>query len=119
VGKNPWQSHGFPHARTTLRELANDPTRSIIVIDPRRTETAELADFHLQVKPGRDAWLLAALGAVIGQEGLIDRAWLAARGTGADDPVAAPKDVPVAAYARISGVDEDLVRAAARRLARA
>jgi anaerobic selenocysteine-containing dehydrogenase len=119
VGKNPWQSHGFPHARTTLKEIANDPTRSIIVIDPRRTETAELADFHLQVKPGRDAWLLAALGAVIVQEGLIDRAWLTAHATGADDPIAALQDVPVGDYARISGVDEDLVRAAARRLARA
>ena len=47
VGKNPWQSHGFPHARTTLKEIARDPERSLIVIDPRRTETAELADFHL------------------------------------------------------------------------
>ena len=47
VGKNPWQSHGFPHARTTLKEIARDPNRSIIVLDPRRTETAELADFHL------------------------------------------------------------------------
>ena len=52
VGKNPWQSHGIPRARTTLKEIANDPARSLIVIDPRRTETAELADFHLQVRPG-------------------------------------------------------------------
>src|SRR5437667_335652 len=65
VGKNPWQSHSFPHARLTLKNIAKDPARSIIVIDPRRTETAELADFHLQVRPGRDAWLLAALGALL------------------------------------------------------
>ena len=26
VGKNPWQSHGLPHARTTLKEIANDPS---------------------------------------------------------------------------------------------
>src|SRR3954469_4583263 len=119
VGKNPWQSHGFPHARTTLKEIANDPGRAIVVIDPRRTETAELADFHLQVRPGRDAWLLAALGAVIVQEGLVDRAWLTVHATGADDPMAALGEVPVGEYARISGVDEDLVRAVARRLARA
>jgi anaerobic selenocysteine-containing dehydrogenase len=119
VGKNPWHSHGFPHARTTLKEIANDPTRAIIVIDPRRTETAELADFHLQVKPGRDAWLLAALGAVIVQEDLVDRAWLAKHATDVDAPVAALASVPVAEYARVSGVDEGLVRAAARRLARA
>ena len=69
VGKNPWQCHGFPRARTTLKEIANDPARSIIVIDPKRSETAELADFHLQVKPGTDAFCLAALVAVIVQEG--------------------------------------------------
>jgi formate dehydrogenase len=119
VGKNPWQSHGFPHARTTLKEIANDPERSLIVIDPRRTETAELADFHLQVKPGRDAWLLAALGAVIVQEGLLNRTWLADHAAGTDDVVAALRAIPVAEYAATSGVDEDLVRAAARRLARA
>src|SRR5688572_9627836 len=55
VGKNPWQSHGIPHARTTLKEIARDPDRSMIVIDPRVTETAALADIHLQVRPGTDA----------------------------------------------------------------
>ena len=59
-GKNPWQSHSLPHARTTLKEIARDPARSLIVVDPRRTETAELADLHLQVRPGTDAWCLAA-----------------------------------------------------------
>ena len=44
VGKNPWQSHGFPQARRVLKAIANDPSRSMIVIDPRRTETADLAD---------------------------------------------------------------------------
>ena len=74
VGKNPWQSHSFPHARTTLKEIARDPARSMVVLDPRRTETAELADFHLALRPGTDAWCLAALAAVIVQEDLLDRA---------------------------------------------
>jgi len=52
------------------------------VIDPRRTETAELADFHLQVKPGTDAWCLAALLAVIVEEDLVDRAWIDAHTEG-------------------------------------
>ena len=76
IGKNPWQSHGIPRARVTLKEMAKDPTRTMIVIDPRRTETAEMADIHLQVKPGTDAWLLSALGGVLVQEDLIDHAWL-------------------------------------------
>ena len=119
VGKNPWQSHSFPHARLTLRNIAKDPARSIIVIDPRRTETAELAEFHLQVRPGRDAWLLAALGAVLVEEGLTRDAWLAEHASGVAEVVAALSTVPIAEYCRISGVDEALVRAAARRIARA
>src|SRR5262249_12992723 len=119
VGKNPWQSHSFPHARLTLRNIAKDPARSLIVIDPRRTETAELAEFHLQVRPGRDAWLLAALAGVLVQEGLIDRPWLSDHAEGVDDVVRALSAVPIAGYCPISGVGEALVRAAARRIARA
>ncbi len=98
VGKNPWMSHGIPHARTTLKAIANDPDRSMVVIDPRRTETAELADFHLQVRPGRDAWLLAAMAAVLVDESLLDRAFLAERASGLDEVAAALRDVPIAEY---------------------
>ena len=35
VGKNPWISHGIPHARTTLKAIAADPERAMIVIDPQ------------------------------------------------------------------------------------
>jgi anaerobic selenocysteine-containing dehydrogenase len=118
VGKNPWMSHGFPQARSTLKEIARDPARSMVVIDPRRTETAQLADFHLQVRPGRDAWLLAALGAVIVQEGLVDERWLAEHATGTASREALGA-IPITEYCAISGVDEALVRAAARRLATA
>lgn len=87
IGKNPWHSHSFPRARTTLKEIANDPARALIVIDPRRTETADLAlssagGIHLQVKPGRDAWLIAALAAVIAQERLHAADWLADHAAG-------------------------------------
>ena len=52
LGKNPWHSHSIPRARVTLKEIARDPARTLIVVDPRRTETAELADIHLAVRPG-------------------------------------------------------------------
>ena len=85
LGKNPWFSHSIPRARVTLREIANDPERSLIVVDPRRTETAEIADIHLQVKPGADAFLLAALIGVLVQEDLIARDWLAEHADGLDE----------------------------------
>ncbi|MGZ4727637.1 MAG: molybdopterin-dependent oxidoreductase [Acidimicrobiales bacterium] len=117
VGKNPWQSHGIPRARTTIKEIANDPARSMVVIDPRRTETVALADFHLQVRPGTDAWLLAALGAVVVQEGLTARAWLDEHATGTDQATDALGSVDVSEFCAVAGVDEDLVRRAARRIA--
>ena len=54
----------------------------MIVIDPVLTDTAKLADFHLRVRPGTDAWCLAAMVAVIVQEDLVDGEFLAARVAG-------------------------------------
>jgi anaerobic selenocysteine-containing dehydrogenase len=119
VGKNPWQSHGLPHARTILKEIAKDPSRSMIVIDPRLSETAELADFHLRVKPGTDAWCLAALGAVIVQEGLMATAWLSEHASGVDPAVEALSHIDIARFAALCEVDEELLRSAARRIAKA
>lgn len=117
LGKNPYQSHGFPRARAVLKEIAKDPARSMIVIDPVRTETAELADFHLQLRPGTDLHLVTAMVAVLVQEDLIDHAWLAEHTDGLDEVVGVMAEVPIAAYCAIADVDEDLVRAAVRRLA--
>ncbi len=119
VGKNPWQSHSIPRARVTLKSIARDPGRSMIVIDPRRSETAELADYHLAVRPGCDAWLLAAMAALIVQEKLYDDAWVAEHTTDAEAIMSLLADVPVDEYARIAGLDPGLVREATRRLARA
>jgi anaerobic selenocysteine-containing dehydrogenase len=119
VGKNPWQSHGFPRARTVLKAIAIDPERALIVIDPRRTETAELADHHLQVKPGTDAWCLSALLAVLVEEGLVDRTFVAERTANGEALFASLANVDIAASCARAGVAEADVRAVARRLARA
>lgn len=119
VGKNPWMSQSLPRARTVLNEIAKDPARSMIVIDPVRTDTAKLADFHLRVKPGTDAWCLAALAAVLVQEDLCDEEFLAAHVTGVDQVRAVLASVPVGDYAQRCGVDESLIRAATRRIAAA
>ncbi|HXJ37163.1 MAG TPA: molybdopterin-dependent oxidoreductase [Candidatus Eisenbacteria bacterium] len=117
IGKNPWQSHGFARARASLREMARDPKRSIVVIDPRRSETAEKADFHLAIKPGTDAWCLAALVAILVQEDLVRHDWVAEHTTGFDEIAPRFRAIDVASYAAACGVEEDLLRRAARRIA--
>ena len=119
VGKNPWQSHGFPRARNVLRAIVNDPERSLIVIDPRRSETAELADIHLQVRPGTDAWCLGALLAILIEEDLADVDWLAEHANGFDELRTHLARVPIAQSCAIAGVREEDVRAVARRLSSA
>ena len=118
LGKNPWFSHGIPRARGTLKEIAADPARTLIVVDPRRTKSAELADIHLQVKPGTDAWLLAGILAVILEEGLLDEAFLEGA-SGLDEVRAVLGAVDVAAYADHCGVPEAQLREVARVIGRA
>ncbi|WP_436496533.1 molybdopterin-dependent oxidoreductase [Actinokineospora sp. HUAS TT18] len=119
VGKNPWQSHSFPRARPVLKALAADPKRTMVVIDPRRSESAAMADIHLQVKPGTDAWCLAALGAILVQEDLVDHAFIDQHTTGADRIVDTLRAVDVADYAARCGVEESLLRETVRRIAAA
>ena len=119
IGKNPWQTHGFPHARTTLKEIAKDPNRSMVVVDVRRTETADLADFFLQVKPGSDAFLLSAMVAILIQDALYKKDWVAKNTEGFDEIAKVFSGIDVAKYCELCGVDEQLVRAATARLARA
>src|SRR4051812_29765801 len=116
LGKNPWMAHGFPQARPTLKAIAADPGRTLIVIDPRRSETAAMADLHLQVRPGGDAFLLAAMLAVLVQEDLLDHAFLEAHAVNHEAVVAAVRDIDLDDYARRADVDAGLVRAAARRI---
>jgi formate dehydrogenase len=119
VGKNPWMSQSFPRARTVLNEIAKDPRRSMIVIDPVLTDTAKMADFHLRVRPGMDVWCLAAMAAILVQEDLCDEEFLADHVSGIDAVRQLLRDVPVDDYAQRSGVDPELLRAATRRIAAA
>jgi anaerobic selenocysteine-containing dehydrogenase len=119
LGKNPWHSHGIPRARVTLRDIARDPQRTLIVVDPRRSETADIADIHLAVRPGGDAFLLTAMIATIVQEGLVADAWLQQHADGLDQVQPLFATLDVAAYAAKAGVDEAQVRNVARLIARA
>lgn len=119
LGCNPYQSHGIPNARDTLRELKKDSQRTVVVIDPRRTETAKQADIHLQLKPGSDAYLLSAILAIIVQENLHNQAFLNEHCTGFDEIEAMLRTVPVQAYVARADVPLADVESVARGFATA
>jgi len=121
IGKNPWHSHSIPRARVTLKELSRDPARTLIVIDPRRTETAELADIHLAVRPGTDAWLMLAMLAVLIEDGLVATEFVAAHvAAGEYDTVAAVlRGIDIAKACERCGIAEADVRRTVHVIAKA
>jgi assimilatory nitrate reductase catalytic subunit len=91
-----------------------NPDQKWIVIDPRRTETAAVADLHLQIEPGTDVTLCHGIAHLLLWEGLADTAFIAAHTHGFEalrDLVRehTPRDV-----ARACGIDEAALVQAAR-----
>lgn len=117
IGKNPWQSNGMQRARVLMRDLGKDPQRTLIVLDPRKTETAELADIHLAVKPGTDVWCIAAILGYLVQHDLLDLQWLATHTSGYERILQQLQAVPIAAYADFAGIPLALVEQTARAMA--
>lgn len=104
-----------PAARHLDRCRANGGT--VVVVDPRRTATAERADVHLQPVPGTD--LALALGVLheIDARGAVDTAYVAARTTGWEQARAAASGWWPERVERVTGVAADEVRALADLLA--
>lgn len=113
IGTNPFQAHGIPNARDTLKEIKKDPNRTMVVIDPRRSETAKQADIHLQLKPGTDAYLMSAMLAIIIRKGLHDRDFIARHCSGFEAVERELLAISVADYALRADVPlEDIERVA-------
>jgi anaerobic selenocysteine-containing dehydrogenase len=119
IGTNPWQAHGIHNARTTLNQINKDPARTMIVVDPRRTETAQMADIHLQLRPGTDAFLLSAMLAIIVRENLQDSTFLEEHTQGFSTLREVLMEIPVDDFIARTGLERDTVQAAARALATA
>jgi anaerobic selenocysteine-containing dehydrogenase len=68
-GWNGMESHQMPAAPRMLTEIAKNPDKLLVIVDPRRIETARIADIHLALRPGTDALLLKAMIAIILQRG--------------------------------------------------
>jgi anaerobic selenocysteine-containing dehydrogenase len=120
LGANPLHSNGSlltaPDMRGRLRAIRSRGGR-IVVIDPRRTRTAEEADEHHFIRPGTDALFLFGLLHVILGEGLDAPGRLAGHASGMDavrDLARAFEPEPVA---RVCGIPADEIRRMARDLA--
>jgi anaerobic selenocysteine-containing dehydrogenase len=104
IGANPWIAHGFPNARDQLNQIRNEPDRKLVVIDPRRTETAEMADLHLAVRPGTDAFLLGAILGLLVRRDAVDQGFLAEHTIGYADVRDALLRIPVEQWAAAADV---------------
>jgi anaerobic selenocysteine-containing dehydrogenase len=122
VGGNPVVSNGSimtaPDMKGRLASLRKRGGR-VVVIDPRRTETADVADEHVPVVPGTDVWLLAAMVQVITSEGLARPGRAADFVDGIGAVTAAVAEVTPERAAPVTGVPADTIRRLARELAAA
>ncbi len=113
AGANPAVAHPIVFRRIEDARAAN-PELRIIVIDPRRSETAALADLHLALKPGTDIALYNGLLNVLLDEQLVDRDYIARHTEGFDELAAIVAAYPPAAVAEICGLAETDILQAAR-----
>jgi anaerobic selenocysteine-containing dehydrogenase len=83
-GWNGMQSHQMPQAPRVLRRFSKDPDRLLVVIDPRKSETAAIADLHIPVRPGADVLLMKAMMAIILDEGWENQGYISRHVEGFD-----------------------------------
>jgi len=87
VGSNLAWCHPILFQRLTRAKEAR-PNLKIVVVDPRRTATCELADLHLPIKPGTDVWLFNGLLGYLSRIGAVDPEFVAAHTNGLEDALA-------------------------------
>ncbi len=119
LGTNAKISNRGHNATETLAALKRDPKRTLVVVDPRASETARSADQHIAVAPGSDVYLLIGMVATLLQEKLYDQAFVAARTRDFPRLEQAFADVDVGAQAGRCELPEQTVRELARAFARA
>ncbi len=122
IGGNPAVSNGsIMTAPDIINRLKNLKQRGgkLVVIDPRRTETAKLATKHIFIRPGTDAAFLLAMLNVIFSEGLEKPGRLAEFTDGLDKIREISANFPPEKIERFTGIDPDTTREIAREFAKA
>ncbi len=75
-GWNGMESHQMAQAPKVLTSFSKDPDKILVIIDPRKSETASIANIHTAVRPGTDALLIKAMIAVIVEQGWENKDYL-------------------------------------------
>jgi anaerobic selenocysteine-containing dehydrogenase len=122
LGANPLVSNGSlltaPDMRGRLRRI-RERGGKVVVIDPRRTRTAQEADEHHFIRPGADALLLASMACTLAEEGLVDLGSLAGHVNGLEEVLALVRDFPPERAAAVCAIEAEEIRRLARELAAA
>ncbi len=122
IGSDPFESNGSiataPDWPGRLRSIQQRGGR-FVVVDPRRSKTAEAADQHISIVPGTDAAFLAAIVNVLATEGLVKLGTVEGHIDGLNDVFAAVAPFTPEAVAEWCGVDATVTRQLARDLAAA
>ncbi len=122
LGANPLASNGSlmtaPGMRRRLQAIQARQGR-VVVVDPRRTETARRADLHLPIRPGTDALFLLALLHVVFEEGWVSPGRLAGFLDGVDALRRAAGPFPPERVAAATGLEAEGIRSVARSFAEA
>jgi ferredoxin-nitrate reductase len=113
IGTNTADCHPVIFKRIKRRKLKDPDGVLVIVIDPRRTETADFADLHLPIRPGSDIALLNAMLHVLIKEELIDLGFILKHTEGFADTIAAVKECAPHDAEKICGVPACLIVEAA------
>lgn len=75
-GCNAYVTHNSAAARREIRELSENPSKKVVVIDPQVTESARMADLHIALRSGTDSLFLRALIAYILKENMQDQSFI-------------------------------------------
>ncbi len=111
IGANPTDAHPVTGAK--LKQFAMKTGNVSIVIDPRRTEIARYATYHIPLRPGTNVAVLNMMMYYIISEGLADEAFISARTEGFEDYKNEILNLDLDKMEAVSGVDRALVREAA------
>ena len=112
TGANPAWCHPILFRRIEKRKEEN-PNVKIIVIDPRKTDSANFADLHLQLIPGTDVVLYNAIGRRLYKRGLIDEKFIKRHTQGFEDYKKVILGTNLKKASKITGVSQDDIEKAA------